>query len=415
MTMVSSTPLKGLYHRLTVTLPAAEAAAEAASVRRADANGRSDSEAWQRAWDNVCQKAYRQALEQGDLRVVSEPEFEWLSTAPDEDRVFTATVEVLPTIDLGGLKGLVINRPVVKISDDDIDHALELLRDEHKTFRVVERPARTGDRVVFDYTGTLDGNGFDGSDVQGAVAVLGTGDALDAIEAALIGRAAGEVFALPVTFPDDYFDSDLCGQCAQFEIAVLTVAGPALPEFGPAFVRRLGVASGSTDELREQLRERLDAECTQARLRYERRQLTQALLDAVPVVVPETLLGHEVERIRDTFEQDTAASDGSDAQMPDAPLVATAKRRVALSLILSELIRQREIRLDEDRVDKKLDELAARYGQVDVVKSRYRGDAQLMHNVRAMVMEEAGFEAALGMARKRPEPMSLSKLLQAAG
>lgn len=409
MTTVANTHVQGLYHRLTVTLPAAQAEADAARVRRADASNNSDGEAWQRAWDKVREKAYREALDESDLRVVSEPEFEWLSRATEEDRVFTATVEVLPTIDLGGLKGLVIDRPVVEISEDDVSHALALLREEHKTFRVVERSARPGDRVVFDYTGTLDGVAFEGCTVQGAAAVLGEGDVLGDMEAALVGRAGGEVFAMPITFPGDYAKVDLRDRCAQFNIVVQTVAGPGLPEFGPAFVRRLGVTSGSIDELREQLRERLDSECMQARQRYEHRQLTQALLDAVPVVVPETLLGHEVQRIRQTFDQDTP-----EEQIPEAPLNATAQRRVALSLILSELIRQRDIHLDEDRVDKKLDELAARYGQIDVVKSRYRGDAQLMHNVRALVMEELGFEAALSMARKRPEPMSLSTLLQTA-
>lgn len=413
MTTVSNTHVQGLYHRLTVTLPAAQAEADAARGRRADASNNSDSEAWQRAWDKVREKAYREALEQSDLRVVSEPEFAWLSMAPEEDRVFTATVEVLPKVDLVGLKGLVIDRPVVEVSEDDVSHALELLREEHKTFRIVERPARPGDRVVFDYTGTLDGVAFEGSTVQGAAAVLGAGDVLDDMEVALVGRLGGETFAVPITFPDDYAKPDLRDRCAQFNIVVQTVAGFGLPEFGPAFVRRLGIASGSIDELREQLRERLDSECIQARKRYEHRQLTEALLDAVPVVVPETLLGHEVQRIRQTFQQDTT-QDTPEEQMPEAPLEATAQRRVALSLILSELIRQRNIRLDEDRVDKKLDELAARYGQVDAVKSRYRADAQVMHNVRALVMEELGFEAALSMARKRPDPMSLGALLQTA-
>lgn len=415
MANVTSTHVEGLYHRLTVTLPAAEADADAARERRADAGDGSDDEAWQHAWDKVRQHAYSDALKQTGLRPVSEPEFAWKSAQSDTEYVFTATVEVLPTVDLGNLDNVAIERPEIRISHDDVTHALELLRQQHSEFESVARPAATGDRVVFDYMGALDGNAFEGSAEQGASAVLGNGDALEDMEAALVGRAADETFTVPITFPDDYQVSDLRGRCAQFDVVVKTVAEPRLPELGPEFVQRLGVASGSLDELREQLRQRLAAECAQAQRRFQREQLSQALLDAVPVTVPETLVSHELQRIRETFESDTVNADAPDESLPDEPLQATAHRRVALSLILSEVIRQRDIRLKESRVEKKLDELAGQYGEPKAVKRRYRADTQLMHNVKAVVMEEAGFDSVMHTAHKTDVPMSLDALLEAAG
>ncbi|MCG8324202.1 MAG: trigger factor, partial [Thiotrichales bacterium] len=372
-----------------------------------------DDDAWRQALNKVREQAYQEALNQSELRVVSEPEFAWLSARPGADCVFTATVEVLPTVDISGLDKLVIERPDTEVSDDDVTRALELLRDEHKSFDSVERPARVGDRVVFDYVGTIDGNAFKGSAVEGAAAVVGAGDTLDDMDAALVGRAAGQAFTVPITFPGDYTEFDLRGKCAQFDIVVQTVAEPCLPDLGPDFVRRLGVTSGSLEELRGQLRDRLEHECTQARHRYERRQLSQALLDAVPVTVPETLLRQEMQRIRQTFEQETTSGEVPAEPMPEAPLEATAKRRLALTLILSELMHQCKIRLDERQVEKKLDELAVRYGDVESVKRRYRADEQLMHNVRALVMEETGFEAALKTARKTSVSMSFDELLRA--
>ncbi len=408
MTAVSSKHLHGLYHRLTVTLPAAEVPTGIARVSAVDM----DDDPWRQELDKVREQAYQVALKQTGLRVVSKPEFAWLTAEPGVDCVFTATVEVFPTVDLSGLDKLVIERPDTKVNDADVNRALELLRDEHKTFESVERSAQAGDRVVFDYTGSIDGAAFKGSAIEGATAVLGAGDTLDEMDAALIGRAVGEAFSVAITFPDDYTESDLRGKSARFDVIMQAVAEPRLPDPGPEFVRQLGIASGSIEELRGQLHDRLEYECTQARQRYERRQLSQALLDTIPVTVPETLLRDEMQRIQQTFQQHTTADEALAEPIPEAPLEATAKRRLELTLILSELMRQRNITPEESRVEKKLDELASRYGEVESVKRRYRADDHLMHNVRALVMEEAGFEAALEMARKIPVSMSLNELLQ---
>jgi trigger factor len=412
MTKVSSTHLQGLSHCLTVTLAAADVAANIAREGNVSADAGPDDDAWQKALSKVRDNAYQEALEQCKFRAASEPEFDWVSAEPNKDFVFTVTLDVLPIVDLSGLDKLVIRSPETKVNNRDVTHALELLQQENKTFETVDRAAKTADRVVFDYSGTIDGNAFKGSKIEGASAVVGTEDTLAEMDAALVGRKPGESFSLPITFPDDHADSDLRGKCAQFDVVVQKVEEPQLPALKAKFVQQMGVESGSLEELRDQLRERLELECNQAKQRYERQQLSQGILDSVPVEIPETLIGDEVERLRQSFGMNTEGEEASEQQIPDAALEATAKRRLGLSLILSELMRQRNINLDEDQVEKKLDELAARYGDVESVKSRYRTDKQLMHNVRALVMEETGFAAALSTAKKTSVDMSFDELLR---
>lgn len=412
MTKVSSTHLEGLSHRLTVTLAATEVTANISREGHVNAEAGSDDDAWQKELNKVRDDAYQEALEQCKFRAVSEPQFDWVSAQPGADFVFTVTVEVLPTIDLSNLDKLVLEYPEIKISNRDVTHALELLQQEHKVFESVDRTAKTGDRVAFDYSGTIDGNTFKGSTIEGASAVVGTGDTLDEMDAALVGRKAGDTFTVPITFPDSYAEPELRGKCAQFDILVHKVEEPHLPPLKAKFVQQMGVESGSLEELRDQLRDRLESECNQAQKRYERQQLSQGLLDTVPVEIPETLINDEVQSLRKTLETNAESEETPEEQIPDAALEATAKRRLALSLILSELMRQRNISLDEKQVEKKLDELAARYGDVESVKARYHADKQLMHNVRALVMEETGFEAAEKIAQKTFVPMSIDELLR---
>lgn len=409
MTKVSSTHLQGLSHRLTVTLPADEVETDIA--RKGDASAKPGDAAWQEALNKVRDDAYHQALEQCKFRAVNEPEFDWVSAEPEKDFVFTVTLDVLPTVDLSSLDKLVIEYPEIKVSNRDVTHALELLQQEHKVFESVDRAAKAGDKVVFDYNGTIDGNVFKGSAVEGAAAVVGTDDLLPEMDAALVGRKASETFSMPITFSDSYAESDLRGKCAQFDVVIHKVEEPHLPPLKANFVQQLGVESGSLEELRDQIRDRLEHECKQARERYERQQLSQALIDTVPVEIPEVLIDDEVKRIRESFDMNPDSGEASEEQIPDAAIEAMAKRRLSLSLILSELMRQRKIKLDEDRVEKKMDELASRYGDVETVKSRYRSDKQFMHNVRAIVMEETGFEAAANIARKNPVSMSIDQLL----
>ncbi|HKJ94200.1 MAG TPA: trigger factor [Gammaproteobacteria bacterium] len=423
---VSVEHVEGLRYRATTQIPAADVeAAFERELRRVgeigesleDVRQRVGDEAWEQALENARWQAYYSAIRQSGLRAVGEPELEWVRRARGEDCVFTATVEVFPNIDLSALQELEIEEPVTEITEADVDRAVELLRSEHRTFSNVQRPARTGDRVMFDFQGFVDGEPFEGSSGDGAAATLGAGDVLEDVETALAGRSADESFEADIVFPEDYAERSLRGRTARFRMHVRSVAEPEFPDLGPEFIRQLGVKSGSVEDLRGMLRERLEAECDRKRERYEREQITERLLEAIPVEVPETLLHYETQRMRETFKQQNAdAQRGAEAEqdaLPEEPLRATAERRVALSLILSEVIRQHDIRLDQKRVDRKLDELVARFGQSEETKRRYRENQQIMHSVQALVTEEEGFEEAMRNVRRKRVPMSFDALLSA--
>lgn len=415
----------GLHYRLTERIASSdiEDIFERVLRRRiqsgesiADARRRLHDEAWSDAVATARNVAYDNALKQSGLRPVSEAQFDWQQHDNDEDYRLTASFEVLPSIDISRLEEVEIKRPAVEVTDDDVHRALEIMLSEHKTFEPVTRSAQVGDRVTFDYDGTINGASFEGSAVERACAVIGEGDMLGDMEVALIGRSAADDFTALITFPSDYAKPGLRGEDAEFRIVIHEVAGPESAILDTDMVKRLGIESGSVDALRAQLHQQLTSEAEQRRERYERQQLTDALIDAIPVTVPDTLLEHEIERIQATFESDaSAASDSAaDEPLPEQPLRATAERRVALSLILSEVIREYGIRLDQARVEERLDELAARFtlGDVEVVKQQYRDNAEVMHNIQALVLEEQGFGVAFEHVRKTQVTMSLDTLLR---
>lgn len=419
--------LDGLYYQLTERIAADDIqGVYERALRRQSESGESLDQtderlgrvAWQDALTTARDVAYDNAIKQSDLRPIGEPNFDWTQCEPGTDCVFTATFEVLPPVDLDGLSDVEIQRPDVSVGDDDVNRALEVLREEHERFTEVSRPARVGDRVTFDFAGDLAGETFEGSSGEAAKAVIGAGDVLDDMDTALIGRSGGEQFITSVTFPVDYARSALRGETAVFRVTVRAVAEPEYPDIDGDFAKRVGIESGSVDELRGDIHQRLESECERAKARYEHRMLTDSLLASVPVAVPEALLEHEVARVRETFESQDGQHNQDDTdeseQMPEEPIRATAERRVKLSLILSEFIRQHDIRLDEKRVEQKLDELASGFALADVemTKLQYRNNEQVMHNVQALVIEQQALDAIFEHVKKTPVSMSVDSLLQ---
>lgn len=416
---------KRLYYRLTERIPQSDVEDIFERVLRRQresgesieaARQRLHEQAWKDAVATAQEVAYKNALKQSGLRPVSERQFEWKRDENREDYQFTARFEVLPSIDISLLDEIEIERPEAEVTDDDVSHALEVLLGEHKIFEPVARSAQLRDRVTFDYEGTINGAPFEGSALEGACVVIGEGDVLEDVEVALIGRSSGDDFRALITFPDDYSKPSLRGEEVEFHIRVHEVAAPELPTLDSAMVKRLGVESGSVEELRAQLHEQLTSEAEHRIERYERQQLGDALIDAIPVTVPDTLLEHEIERMRTTFESGASVPPdaAADGPLPEQPLRETAERRVALSLILSEIIREYDIRLNQARVDQKLGELAEKFAFTDAeaIKRQYRDDAQLMHNVQALVIEEQAFETAFEHVRMIPVSMSLDTLLR---
>lgn len=364
----------------------------------------------------LVQSAYPNALDQAELKPAGQPELDLGDVKAGEPLEFTASFDVYPDIELTGLDTISVEKPVTEITDADVDKTIDRIRDQNKTYAVVERESQDEDQIVIDYVGRIDGEAFEGGTGNATELVLGAQQFLPDLERALVGRKAAEQFDVDVSFPDDYGAKDLAGKTANFDVTVKSVAEAQLPELDEEFLKKVGIEDGGVDALKVKIRESLEQEKNNAVDSRVKTQVMDALHDANPIEVPASLVAQEIGRMRKEamarMPEHMQDEDQARKLMPDDSLRESAERRVALGLLIGEVIAEQSLELDQDRVQVKLDEVAAGYGdQADMVKQYYQSNPQLMQGLQAMVMEEQVVDTLLEKATVSDKPVDLDELL----
>ena len=336
---------------------------------------------------DLIRSSYTRALVQEELRPAGGPSIEPVSGEGDEQFSFRATFEVYPEITLTPLATLSIEKPQVEIADADTDDMLERLRDQRATWKTVEHKSGAGDRVVVDFVGTIGKEPFEGGEGKEVPIVVGEGQVIEGFDKALHGLTADQSKNAKVKFPKDYPVDTLAGKKALFEITVHRVEEKELPEIDEEFLQAFGISEGGVDALKGQLRSNMERELEQ-RLRAElRRRALDGLLSANEIDVPKALIEREISAMQANAMQQLNIEDPEQAP-PRENFVEPAQRRAALGLLVRELIREKEIKLDRSRLNERLAELVSQYEQPEEAARLYRSDQDLMAQLEAGVLEE---------------------------
>ena len=180
--------------------------------------------------------AYDAAIEEHDLFAVDRPDVDIEKISEAEGVEFTAVVQLKPDVVLGQYKGIAVPKADYTVSDEDVDKALETERENQARFVDVDRPAENGDRVLLDYSGTVDGEKFSGGTAEDQTLVLGSNTFIPGFEDQLVGIKAGESRDVNVTFPAEYHAEHLAGKDAVFACTVKAVQQKELPEINDDFI-----------------------------------------------------------------------------------------------------------------------------------------------------------------------------------
>lgn len=365
------------------------------------------------AGDLIRATFYEAVNEQG-LKPAGGPDIQPKNMGRGKDFEYTATFEIYPEIKRLDINGVRIERPVVTVSDDDVSRTIETLRRQRVGWNPVERAAATGDRVLIDFQGMLDGVPFEGGAAKDFPLVLGNNTLIDGFESGLIGARAGENRTLDVTFPADYRNTSLAGKDVQFAVTVKQVNEPVLPEVNDEFARALGVADGKIETLRTEVRANLERELAE-RVRVElREQVFKAVIKANPLDVPKALEQSEVEHLIQTSRANLEAQGMPGTSLPGDPqhYAEQARKRVTLGLILAEMVRVKNLVVDPQLVRARIEELAAGYDNPQEFVDWYYADRKRLAEIESKVMEDQVVELLLATADTVDKPMSFQELMR---
>jgi trigger factor len=329
------------------------------------------------------------------------------------DLSFTLAYEVLPTFELGEFKGLAIERPVAEVAESEVDERLQRLGESARTYDPVEREAKEGDRVTFDYTGKTDGEAFE---TNSTAVVIGSGQFIPGFEEKLTGVKPGEARTLDITFPDQYPAPNLAGKAATFDITVKEVAEPGELKLDDEFAKRLGLES--IEKLRETVKQQIESEYGQATRQKVKRQLLDRLDALHSFPLPENLVGQEFENIWRQVTHDiehhgrSFEQEGTTEEAARKEYHAIAERRVRLGLVLSKIGEQAEVTVTDEELQGALYAQARRFrGQEKQVFDYYRNNPDALQTLRAPIFEEKVVDYILELSKVTDRPVSKEELL----
>jgi trigger factor len=324
---------------------------------------------------DAVQKSFSDAVKEAKLKVAGYPRIEKKDGASEKALEFSATFEVYPE---------------VTIDDAAVEKTIEILRKQRTQFVPADRAARDGDRLTVDFDGTIDGQPFVGGKAENFAFLLGEGRMLPEFESAARGMGAGEGKTFELKFPDDYHGKEVAGKQASFTLKVAKVEEPKLPELDAEFAKALGVADGDVAKMRSEIRGNVEREVAKRIETRLKAQTLQALLDATPIDLPKSLIEQESQQLVERASADLQARGVKPEQVPFTPATfeATAKRRVALGLVIGELARSENLQPKPAEVRALVEQEAASYeSPAEVVKWFY------MQPQRLQEMEGVALEA----------------------
>ncbi len=354
----------------------------------------------QEALGEIIRDSFYEAVTQEKINAAGYPSIEEVSDNAGEDLSFTALVEVYPEPELAGFADIKVERPQVEIGEADIDEMVENLRKQRATFAESAEAAAEGDKVTLDFEGTVDGELFEGGASQNFELELGSKRMIPGFEDAIVGIKAGEVRDINVTFPEDYQAENLRGKAAVFKITAHTVKKSVMPEVDEEFLKAFGVTEGGVEKFREDVSKNMARELKQAIKTKVKTQVMDALLEANAIEVPKALVANEINRQREAmFKQFGGGAKLDPKMLPDDLFAEQAKRSVSLGLLISQIIKDKAIAVDAERVRELVQEVAESYESPEEVVNYYYGNREQLAQVEALVLEDQVVDTILAEAQ----------------
>jgi trigger factor len=358
---------------------------------------------------DLMQSTFAEAVSQHRLRPAGGPRIEPIAVEPGSELRYAAIFEVLPEVILKPLDTIAVERPTATVTDEDVAAMIESMRSQRPIYTQVERAARDGDRVTLDYEGRIDGVVFPGGKGEGMLVTIGAHRILAEIEQALVGMVSGDAKTIAAVFPEDYGAKAVAGKAAQFDLKVAKVEERSLPPVDAEFARAFGVADGDLQKLQEEVRASMERELAEAIRTRVREQLFNALYRDNPLDVPQSMLDEQIRELQGQMARRMGAPDAQ--QLPGREAFeASARRRVALGLLLSEIVRSQGLKVDRARVEQRLDSVIASHPDPQEARRQYLASREAMEQLESSALEDQALDWALTQVKVVDQPATFRDL-----
>ena len=362
---------------------------------------------------NVVESSLREALESKELRIAVQPDLDIQPYDKEKGLSYTATFDIHPELKKLDLAGVKVKIPIADISDPDIDRTIETMRKQHVNWEDTDKKLATGDRLIMDFIGSIDGEEFEGGAAQDFALIVGEGQMLEDFEKGVVGMKTGDEKTIKVKFPKDYGVEKLAGNTADFAITAKSVSESVLPTVDDEFAKLFGVDDGGVESLRREVKNNLGRELNTKLRSMTKEKVFEAILGQNKIELPGKMVEQEIDSLierQNSYAKEMAAGVALPAPDREAQRVE-AERRVALGLIMMELVHEKNIKVDGERVRARVEEMSSGYEQSEEFVNWYYGDKQRLAQVESIVLEEQVVEHLIESAKITEEKVDLGDLM----
>lgn len=370
------------------------------------------------AYGELVRESFGEAMQQQQLRPAMSPRITPVDNAADGELAYTAEFEIMPELDRVDVANLSVERVESSVEDSDIDHMIETLQQQRRTWTPVERAAVGGDMVMFEHSAEAGDDRFPAEGVERAGTIIGSGAMLEGFETALTGMSAGDEKTFPLDFPADWRNPALAGKSAQVSVKVVRVQESNVPAVDAEFIKSFGIADGDMARFRNDVRANLERELRNALAIRLKNDVVGKLLDMhADLDVPKGMIEAEAQSLHRDAERQRQQNPSRN--LPPVPPVEafkeTATRRVRAAVLIGSLAQQNDIRIDDKRVREALAAIAATYEEPDQVIELYYSNPQLMSGLQQRVLEDQVAEWVADQAKSESRSLSFAEVMKPQG
>ena len=359
--------------------------------------------------NDLMRKSFAEAVSREQLTPAASPRIQPIALEPGSDLKYAAVFEVMPEVKVAPFTSIQLQRPAAQVTEADVDAMIESMRRQRPDFHEVARPAQTTDRVTVDYDGTVSGVAFAGGEGREVPFVIGSGQVLSQFDTAATGASLGETRQVSVTYPENHGSKGLAGKTAEFTLTVKKIEEQVLPPVDEAFCRAYGVEEGGLEALRTEVRASMEREMTSVIRGRLRTQVMEALYRNNPLEVPKALVEDAVQQMQADAGRRAGARDAS--QIPAREqFVEAARQRVALGMIMNEIVRNLALTLDRARVQTRVEDLVASFPNPEETRRQYLSNPEAMRQIESAVLEDQAIDAIVDKASVTDQPASFREL-----
>ena len=334
------------------------------------------------------QQSYFEAVSQEKLNPAGQPAIDLVETDSKNTIKYKAILEVYPEVTPASLSEQAFEKANVTIGEEDIDSTVDNIRKQNQIFNDSDDAVKEDSQVIVDFVGTIDGEKFKGNEGQQVPVTIGQGQMINGFEEGIVGSKAGDEVSLDLNFPEDYHYKEVAGKPVNFAIKISQVKEAELPELNDEFFVKFGVTQGGIDAFRAEVKKNMQVELDKSIAAKLKNQVMDAIVEVNDIIVPKALIEEEAKNMAQQMQQQYQIQQQGEAELQTSLFQEQAERRVALGIILADIVKVNKIEASEDAVKEKINELAATYENPQEVMDYYMSHKEKMAEIQSFILEE---------------------------